>query len=92
MIQLNIFMVILLSSLAVHAWFKLDRKQTVHKLFVTLMFLTILILILEMLSVLLNSNMYINFITAHKMVNTLGFLLAPLVPIWSLSRILCMAP
>lgn len=81
MIQLNIFMVILLSSLAVHAWFKLDRKQTVHKLFVTLMFLTILILILEMLSVLLNSNMYINFITAHKMVNTLGFLLTPLVPI-----------
>lgn len=78
---MNIFMVILLSSIAVHACFKLDKKEIVHRLFLVLIFLTMLILILEILSVLLNSSDYINFIMAHKLVDTLGFTLAPLVPI-----------
>lgn len=80
-IQMNIFMVILLSLIAVHAFFKLNRKAHVHRLFLALIFLTILLLILEVLSVLLNSSNYINFITVHKLVNTIGFALTPLVPI-----------
>ncbi|MDU2063275.1 MAG: GGDEF domain-containing protein [Sporomusaceae bacterium] len=74
-------MVILLSSIAIHAWFKLDRKERLHKLFLAFILITIFILLLEILSVLLNSTTYIHFITAHKIVDTLGFLLAPLVPI-----------
>ncbi len=80
-IQMNIFMVILLSSIAIHAWLKLDRKENIHRLFLVIIFLTMLILILEILSVLLNSSNYISFITAHKLVDTLGFTLAPLVPV-----------
>lgn len=78
---MNIFMVILLSCITVHAFFKLNRKEQVHRLFLGLIFLTILILILEILSVLLNSSTHINFIIAHKLVDTLGFTLSPLVPI-----------
>ncbi|MEG6586579.1 GGDEF domain-containing protein [Dendrosporobacter sp. 1207_IL3150] len=80
-IQMNICMVILLSSIAVHAYFKLDRKEQVNRLFLALIFLTILILILEILSVLLNSSNYTNLIILHKLVDTLGFTLTPLVPI-----------
>lgn len=80
-IQMNIFMVILLSLIAVHAFFKLNRKAHDHRLFLTLIFLTILILVLEILSVLLNSSNYINFIIAHKLVDMIGFTLTPLVPI-----------
>jgi diguanylate cyclase (GGDEF)-like protein len=80
-IQVNIFMVMLLSSIAVHAYFKLDRKEQVYKSFLVLILLTVLILILEILSVALNSGYYINFITVHRLVDTLGFTLAPLVPI-----------
>lgn len=81
-IQMNIFMVILLSLIAVHAFFTLGRKaHAAHRLFLALIFLTILILILEIFSVLLNSNAYINFITIHKLVDTIGFTLTPLVPI-----------
>ena len=78
---MNIFMVILLSCIAVHACFKLNRKEQVHRLFLVLIFLTILILLLEILSVLLNSSNHINFIIVHKLVNALGFTLSPLVPI-----------
>ena len=80
-IQMNIFMVILLSSIAVHAYFKLDIKERVHRSFLQIILLTILILILEIFSVVLNSDYYINYIVAHKLVDTLGFTLAPLVPI-----------
>lgn len=80
-LQMNIFMVILLASIAVHAYFKLDRKEQSHRLFFVLILLTILILILEILSVALNSGNYISLITAHKLVDTSGFTLCPLVPI-----------
>lgn len=80
-IQLNIFMTILLAGIAVHAYFKLDRKEQVHRLFFELMLLTIVILILEILSVVLNSGFDTHFIIAHKLVDTLGFTLTPLVPI-----------
>lgn len=76
-------MVILLSSIAVHACFKIDRKEQVNRLFLALIFLTILILILEILSVLLNSSNYGNLVIAHKLVDTLGFTLSPLVPMFA---------
>lgn len=79
-IQMNIFMVILLSSIAVHACLKLNRKEQPHKLFLTVILLTILILLLEILSVVLNSGTHRHFMLAHKLVNTLGFALSPLVP------------
>lgn len=50
-------------------------------MFLALLFLTIVILILEILSVFLNSQEYMDFIIVHKLVDTLGFTLAPLVPI-----------
>lgn len=78
---MNICMVILLSSIAIHAYFKLDRKAQAHRLFLVVILLTILLLILEILSVTLNSGYYSNFITAHKLVDTLGFTLSPLVPV-----------
>ncbi len=78
---MNIFMVILLAVIAGHAYFKLDRRKQVHRVFLVLILLTILILILEILSVALNSGYYIHFIIAHKLVDTLGFTLSPLVPI-----------
>lgn len=80
-IQMNIFMVILLFSIAVHAYFKLNREEQAYRLFFALIVLTIVILILEILSVVLNSGYYINFIIVHKLVDTLGFTLTPLVPI-----------
>lgn len=80
-VQINIFMVILLSSLAVHAWFRLDRKEPTQKTFFTLLLMTLVILVLEILSVLLNSSTYSSLITVHRLVDTLGFLLTPVVPI-----------
>ncbi|MEN6564902.1 MAG: GGDEF domain-containing protein [Veillonellales bacterium] len=80
-IQLNIFMVILLFTIAVHGSFRLNRKEEVHRLFLTLICLTIFILILEILSVVLNSSDYIDFIVIQRLVDTLGFTLTPVVPI-----------
>lgn len=80
-IQLNIFMVILLFSIAVHGCFRLNKKEEVHRLFLALICLTIFILILEILSVVLNSSDYINFIVIQKLVDILGFTLTPIVPI-----------
>lgn len=74
-------MVLLLSSIAGHAYFKLDRKEQANRLFFFLMLLTLLVLVLEILSVALNSGYYIDFIIAHKLVDALGFTCAPLVPI-----------
>jgi len=80
-IQLNIFMVILLFSIVVHGCFRLNRKEKAHRLFWILICLTTFILILEILSVVLNSSEYINYIVVHKLVDTLGFTLTPVVPI-----------
>ena len=81
-IQMNIFMVILVSLVAVHAFSKLWRKvYTDHRLFFAVIVLTMLILILEIFSVVLNSPVFIGFMTVHRLVDTMGFALAPLVPI-----------
>ncbi|QJW48958.1 GGDEF domain-containing protein [bacterium BFN5] len=50
-------------------------------MFLSLIFLTIFILVLEILSVIFNSSEFIRYLTIHKMVDTLGFTLTPLVPI-----------
>jgi len=80
-IQMNILMVVLLSSIAIHGYFKLDRKEQIHRLFFVLILLTIVILILEILSVMLNTTAYIDFMNAHKLIDTIGFALSPFVPI-----------
>ena len=80
-IQLNIFMVILLSIIFGYACFKFNRKEHALRLFFELIVVTILILVLEILSVVLNSSNNSNFINAHKLVDMLGFALAPAVPI-----------
>ena len=80
-IQMNIFMLILLSCIAVHACFRFNQKKQAHRLFLTLIFSVILILLLEIASVVLNSAQYIEFMVVHKIVNVLGFLLTPVVPI-----------
>jgi diguanylate cyclase (GGDEF)-like protein len=80
-IQMNIFMLILLSSIAVYTCFESKKGDQANRLFSILTFLTIAQLILEILSVVLNSSYYSNFIVAHKAVDTLGFTLAPTVPI-----------
>ena len=80
-VQVNIFMVLLLGSIAVHAYLKFNRKEPVHQLFFALIVLTIVILLLEMLSVLLNSASCKNLLVLHKLVDTAGFVLAPLAPI-----------
>jgi len=74
-------MALLLGSIAVHAYMKFDRKEPMYQLFFALIVLTIVILLLEMLSVLLNSASYANFLVLHKLVDTAGFALAPLAPI-----------
>jgi diguanylate cyclase (GGDEF)-like protein len=78
---MNIFMLILLSSIAVYTCFESKKGDQANRLFSILTFLTIAQLILEILSVVLNSSYYSNFIVAHKAVDTLGFTLAPTVPI-----------
>lgn len=74
-------MIILLAGIIVHAYFNLDKKEQVNILFFRLMFLMLIILFLEILSVILNSVFDPRFITPHKMVDMLGFTLTPLVPI-----------
>ncbi|MHC1760183.1 MAG: GGDEF domain-containing protein [Negativicutes bacterium] len=72
---------ILLAIISIHAYYKLDRKETAHRYFFVLVLLTLVILILEILSVALNSGLDRRYLMVHKLVDTLGFTLAPLVPI-----------
>jgi diguanylate cyclase (GGDEF)-like protein len=78
MIQLDVFMILLLVSIAIHACGKLDRRVLANRLFIDLILLTISILTLEILSVVLNSP---EFIVMAKIVNTAGFAIVPLLPI-----------
>ena len=79
-VQVDAFMVLLLVSIAVHAYLKFDRKEPVHQLFFALIMLTITILLLEILSVILNNAAYKNYLVLHKLVDTAGFTLAPFIP------------
>ena len=77
-------MVILLAIISIHAYYKLDRKETAQRYFFVLVLLTLMILILEILSVALNSGLDRRYLMAHKMVDTLGFTLTPLVPVFAI--------
>jgi len=74
-------MVILLTIIFCYACFKFDRREQALRVFFALIAVTILILVLEILSVVLNASHNINYINAHKAVDTFGFILAPLVPV-----------
>ena len=74
-------MVILLAIISIHAYYKLDRNEKGQRYFFVLVLLTLMILILEILSVALNSSLDRRYLLAHKLVDTLGFLLTPLVPV-----------
>jgi diguanylate cyclase (GGDEF)-like protein len=78
-VQVNIFMVILLLSVAVHAYLNFNRRERAQQAFFGLLVLTILVLVLEILSVLLNSPSYQNLLVLHKIVDAAGFAIAPLV-------------
>jgi len=85
MIQLDIFMILLLVSIAIHAYGKLNRRDSANRLFVDLILLTISILALEILSVVLNSP---DFLVMAKVVNATGFVIAPLLPILAMLYVL----
>lgn len=78
-VQVNIFMAILLIGIAVHAYLNLDRKERAQQFFFGLILLTIVVLVLEIVSVLLNSDSYKNLLQFRKMVDAVGFSLAPMV-------------
>ena len=80
-IQMNIFTALLLLCIVLHAYFRLNKKEAVNKLFLTLLSLSFCVLVLEIFSVLLNNAGYVQWITLHKTVDMTGFLVTPLVPI-----------
>lgn len=89
MIQVNIVMLILLCGILLHACSGLNKNEAVHRAFMAIAGLAIVILVLEILSVVLNSDKYIKFIFISKIVNVLGFVLAPLLPLaasWYVSK------
>jgi diguanylate cyclase (GGDEF)-like protein len=78
-VQVNVFMVMLLLSITVHAYLNFNRRERAQQSFFGLLLLTILVLVLEILSVLLNSPGYQNLLILHKIVDTVGFAISPLV-------------
>lgn len=76
-IQINIVLSILLILLLVHAYFNMNRKKITNRFFIWIMGLTLITLILEIFSVLLDNPNFKQFIILHKLVNIFGFILAP---------------
>jgi len=76
-IQINIVLSILLIVLLVHAYFNMNRKKLTNRFFIWIMGLTLLILILEIFSIVLNNPNLVQFMGLHKLVNIVGFILAP---------------
>jgi len=76
-IQINIFLSILLFFLLVHAYFNMNRKKITNRLFIWIMGLTLLTLILEIFSVILNNSDFKQFMVLHKLVNIIGFIVTP---------------
>jgi len=79
-IQINIVLSILLIILFVHAYLNMNRKKTANKLFMWIMGLTWVTLLLEIFSILLNSPNLMQFMLIHKLVNIIGFIVAPIIP------------
>lgn len=80
-IQVDFFMAVLLCIILIHAVFVLDKKKDIDKLFIKICMTNILLLILEICDAFLNLRCNIEFITIHKAVNLIGFLLTPIIPI-----------
>lgn len=80
-IQINIFLSVLLIFLLGHAYFTIDRKKTSNLLFLWIMGLTCIILILEIFGVLLDNPYLKEFMVLHKLVNVIGFIIAPTIPL-----------
>ena len=78
-IQINIVLSILLIVLLVHAYFNMNRKKITNRVFIWIMGLTLLTLILEIFSVLLDNPSFKQFMILHKLVNIIGFILAPAI-------------
>lgn len=78
-IQINIVLSILLILLLVHAYFNMNRKKITNRYFFWIMGLTLITLILEIFSVLLDNPNFKQFIILHKLVNIFGFILAPII-------------
>ena len=76
-IQINIVLSSLLIVLLVHAYFNMNRKKITNRLFIWVMGLTLLTLILEIFSVILNNSDFKQFMVLHKLVNIIGFIVAP---------------
>lgn len=78
--QINIVLSILLIILLGHAYLNMDRKTTTNILFMWIMGLICITSILEIFSVLLNNPNLKQFMVLHKLVNTIGFIITPIIP------------
>jgi len=81
---MNFFILILLFSIGVHAYLKLDKKEQIHRLFLTLLSFTILMLFLTNCRVVLHSSNQNDFFMLQKMLEIVFFVLSPIIPILSL--------
>ena len=77
--QINIVLAILLIILLVHAYFNINRKKVTNRLVICVMGLVCFTLILETFSVLLNNPDLKQFMVLHKLVNIIGFIVAPII-------------
>ncbi|WP_018703064.1 GGDEF domain-containing protein [Anaeromusa acidaminophila] len=79
-VQMNIYLTLLLVSIAIHACLKLERRERGNPLFLVLLLLTLLILVLETFSVFFAAPEYQRVGGLQKIIEVLGFALAPLLP------------
>ena len=78
-VQINLVLSLLLIILMIHAHFKMNKKIETNRLFTWLMTSILMILLLESLSVILNNPNHVTWRFFHKIVNVLGFSLAPVI-------------
>ena len=79
-VQMNIYLTLLLVSIAIHACLKLERREQGNPLFLVLLLLTLLILVLETFSVFFSAPEYQRVGGLQQIIEVLGFALAPLLP------------
>lgn len=80
-VQINIVLSILLVILFGHAYFNINRKKVTNRLFMWIMGLTGVTLILEIFSIALNNPDLKQFMILHKLVNIIGFIVTPIIPL-----------
>ena len=80
-VQMNIYLTLLLVSIAIHACLKLERREQGNPLFLVLLLLTLLILVLETFSVFYSTPEYQSVGGLHRTIEVLGFVLAPVLPL-----------